>query len=53
MKQWEYMEYKNTANSSTAINGPLSPERLNQFGIEGWELVTITGYQYIFKREII
>lgn len=54
MKKWEYMEVKNeSANIKVSLAGLLGAEQLNTYGKEGWELVTIVGYQYIFKREII
>ena len=63
MKKWEYCEaiitwsnygfYKARYSESMTVNGfDTIVKTLNYFGEEGWELVSVSETNYIFKREL-
>lgn len=53
LEGWEYMEVKNESDPNGQwVAGLLSVDALNEYGKSGWQLATIVGYQYIFKRPI-
>ncbi|HOJ23530.1 MAG TPA: DUF4177 domain-containing protein [Armatimonadota bacterium] len=59
MQRWEYkIAYRSESSGEWFIDGRKAgdlgkaeePEVLNRLGQEGWELVSVVGYTYFFKR---
>ena len=59
MQRWEYrIAYRSETSGDWSIDGRKAgdlgkaeePEVLNRLGQEGWELVSVVGYTYFFKR---
>lgn len=61
MQRWEYkIVYRSEMSGEWSVDGRQAgdlgkaedPEVLRRLGQEGWELVTVVGYTYFFKRPV-
>jgi len=58
MTKWEYLSFTRVGGSWTddRYDGRSPQEKMSDFGMEGWELVSVcydsSGYNYYFKRPI-
>ncbi len=59
MQRWDYLiAYRSERSEGWVVDGKAAaelakledPEVLKRFGQEGWELVSVVGYTYFFKR---